>query len=640
MRYRADIDGLRAIAIIPVILFHLAVPGFGGGFVGVDIFFVISGFLITSIIYREIEDDKFSFIQFYERRIRRIFPALFFVLIISVLISLFILLPKDMRAFSKSLVAATVFAANLLFWKQGGYFDSQAIEKPLLHTWSLSVEEQFYIAFPILFLLLTRTMPKRVSFILIGLMLASFAAATLQYPFRLFSPLTIFYLPVFRAWELLLGGVLALNIIPNPFTHRQRNLFSLIGLTLIVYSVYQPFTASVFHAANLLYPCLGAALVIYAGSGGYSSVVGKVLGWRPLVLIGLISYSLYLWHWPLIVFAKYYLVRDLLPIDKVYIFAASLFLATLTWRYVERPFRSKTGSISRSTILKLSLASVIALISFGLVGYFTGGIPQRIPTHVIPTDHRISHNPVSPLPESNKRLPIYAVGTTGGDAPSFLVWGDSHAEVLLEMFDEAAKEESKSGLVIAMSACRPLIGVGHCTDAALPFIERHPTIKTVILVAKWGFTANGYVYKRGGVRPEVFPPAYEKKINERFQKGLKLTIQYLLARHVHVIFMNDVPEVGWDVATLRRSKWFGRKHPYQPPTYAEYLTCQKPVFDALHRLHDLDFRIIDLAPLFCSSGTCMVEKDGFTLYMDDNHLSAKGAEIVLPQIRKILALTD
>lgn len=323
LRYRPDIDGLRAVAVLAVVLFHAGISSISGGFVGVDVFFVISGFLITTIIVKEIRRGDFSLTVFYERRIRRILPAFFVVMLFSAVVAYSLLLPQDFENFGKSLVAASLSVSNLLFWRESGYFDSTAELKPLLHTWSLGVEEQFYLFFPLLLMFIARFFKQRWT---LWIVLIAFSSLLLSAWGAKHQPSATFYLLPTRAWELALGGLLAMGGVPPIHQRFWREIEALLGLGLIVWGISALTPESSFPGLNALYPCLGAALVIHAGSSG-PSMVGNVLSWRPLVLIGLISYSLYLWHWPLLVFAKYYLIRPLTTLETSTVVASSFVAA-------------------------------------------------------------------------------------------------------------------------------------------------------------------------------------------------------------------------------------------------------------------------------------------------------------------------
>src|SRR5258708_7906370 len=296
--YRADIDGLRAVAVLLVFAYHLGTARVRGGFVGVDVFFVISGYLIGSIILSEIDSGKFSLLSFYERRVRRILPALFVALAVCAVLAYKFFLPAELDEFAKSFLAATFSFSNVFFYHQAGYFEGPAAMKPLLHTWSLAVEEQFYIFLP-LFLLAVRRYSLAVRRnIVMAVTICSFIISAWG-AFK--NPDATFYLAHTRAWELLLGTLLALDFIPHFSGRSWRNFLSAAGLTMILASAVLYEKTTPFPGLAAAVPCFGAALIIAAGRDG-SSFVGTALSLRPVVFIGMISYSLYLWHWPLIVF--------------------------------------------------------------------------------------------------------------------------------------------------------------------------------------------------------------------------------------------------------------------------------------------------------------------------------------------------
>ncbi len=322
MEYRREIDGLRAVAVLPVILFHAGFSWFAGGYVGVDIFFVISGYLITTIIINDIENGRFSIAKFYERRARRILPALFFVLICCIPFAWMWMVPSQFKDFSQALVAITFFSSNILFWRKEDYFAPAAEENPLLHTWSLGVEEQFYIFFPILLIMLWRFGRQPVFYVVCLLSLISFLLS--EWGWRN-NPEANFYLLPTRAWELGIGAICAFILNGRPVKSNQ--FLSLTGLVLIIYSIFAFDESLPFPSAYALLPVLGAALIIIYGSS--STFTAKILSMKWLVGIGLVSFSAYLWHQPLLAFAR---IRSLTDPSAVLLFGlcvASVILAFL-----------------------------------------------------------------------------------------------------------------------------------------------------------------------------------------------------------------------------------------------------------------------------------------------------------------------
>lgn len=372
MKYRPEIDGLRAVAVVAVILFHAGFVPFSGGFVGVDVFFVISGYLITSLIYEEISAGNFSLARFYERRARRILPALYLICLACVPFAYFWMFPSDLQDFSESLIAVNLFVSNVLFWLESGYFDTAAELKPLLHTWSLAIEEQFYIFFPLLLLLL-RALSRRFIFVFICAMsLGSLAIA--EYGSH-YYPGATFYLVPSRSWELGVGALLSIAIGSNRavggIVQRTGSLF---GLTLICYAIFAFDSATRFPSLWALIPVIGTALVILYASG--DEIVGRILSWKPIVGVGLVSYSAYLWHQPLFAFARIYSLDEVSITQYWALIATTFAMAFLSWKYVESPFRNRRVMTVRKMIVCL-IPAMIGIGAFGTLGYFENGFPKR-----------------------------------------------------------------------------------------------------------------------------------------------------------------------------------------------------------------------------------------------------------------------
>lgn len=367
MKYRPEVDGLRALAVLPVLFYHAGAPGFGGGFVGVDVFFVISGYLITGIILKDLKQGTFSLTYFYERRARRILPALYFVILFTLPMAWWSMMPSQLVDFSQSLVAVSVFAANVFFYLKSGYFEPAAELSPLLHTWSLAVEEQFYFVFPLFLMLGFRWFRRAILPVIIVLSVVSFVHAQ-----HLLStdPSQSFFLPFSRAWELMIGALLNFLPVRNESGKLRSECLSAMGILLILGSV-------VFLDANMPFPGLlaipptvGTALILYAASP--STLTGRILSNRFLVGIGLISYSTYLWHHPLFAFARLQSLHE--PPLSLFLALSvlSIGLAYLSWRFVEQPFRKK-GLLSRLQLVGISAVVIAPIMAIGLVGHVTNG---------------------------------------------------------------------------------------------------------------------------------------------------------------------------------------------------------------------------------------------------------------------------
>jgi peptidoglycan/LPS O-acetylase OafA/YrhL len=376
MHYRKDIDGLRALAVLPVILFHGGFEWLSGGYIGVDIFFVISGYLITSIILKEHSAGNFSLLNFYERRVRRILPALFFVLFACLPFAWFWLLPHELENFGESLLAVNVFSSNILFWQESGYFAPDAELIPLLHTWSLAVEEQFYVIFPLIIMLFWR-FGKGVLISLISV-IALMSLGIAEWGWREF-PDANFYLIPSRAWELMLGSLSAfyLYYYADHLTVLNRWIYhiaSLFGLSLIFYALLAFDKTIPFPSLYALLPTLGAVLIILFSQP--NTLVYRFLALKPMVGIGLISYSAYLWHFPLFVFAKIYYMDELSILLIGLLSLMALVMGYLSWRFIERPFRNK-HTFTRIQIFSFSAAISLLLMSIGFFLLYSEGAMFR-----------------------------------------------------------------------------------------------------------------------------------------------------------------------------------------------------------------------------------------------------------------------
>ena len=372
MNYRAEIDGLRALAVVPVILFHAGFKMFGGGFVGVDVFFVISGYLICSIIINELDEDRFSLLKFYERRARRILPALFVVMIACLPFAWLWLMPEDLKAFAQSMVAVVTFSSNILFWQESGYFATANDLKPLLHTWSLAVEEQYYIIFPLVLMFLWKKLSRAW---IVTLLAAAFVGSLIVAEWGAYNkPQAAFYLLPTRAWELLIGVFAAfyLRYYTTPANRWVNETLSLLGMALILYAIHEFSYKTVWPGVNAAVPCVGTVLLILFAQPG--TLVHKVLSLKPLVGIGLVSYSAYLWHQPLFAFAKYRYLELSTPV-LLLICVLTFVFAFISWRWIEKPFRTKT--FNRTQIFQFSGAFAAALLVVGVVGHVQNGFLDR-----------------------------------------------------------------------------------------------------------------------------------------------------------------------------------------------------------------------------------------------------------------------
>jgi peptidoglycan/LPS O-acetylase OafA/YrhL len=622
--YRSDIDGLRGIAVLAVVFYHFGTLGFTGGYVGVDVFFVVSGYLITGIVLREIQNNELSLARFYERRIRRIFPALFVTVGFTLTAAAVLFTPLSFENVGRSAVAVALFASNVMFWKDTGYFDAPAGHKPLLHTWSLSVEEQFYILYPVLLSIAWRVFPSTMVRCLV--VIASISLALSVYMVA-FHPEAAYYWAPTRAWELLLGGlIICAN--PTSLSRRSRSAVAALGLSAIAASVLLFDSSTSFPGAWAILPTAGTAAILYAGPER-TSAVGRLLTNQLLVGVGLISYSLYLLHWPLLVLAQQLAIVDLTVAQKAALLVVTFLLATASWRWVELPFRSRQYLSRRQVFVGGACAMSLAGVA-GLMVAISGGFPERFETEPRPQ-----------LTTCNFRLPDEAHGlcTLGGTSSpaTFLLWGDSHARALSTALSESASRQSRTGQLAFGAGCPPLIMPGppkrslrfgpnspQCrqfNQRMLEHIQAHRELTTIVLVARW--------VRYGEVGGDV----------AEFSPALKRTVSALSALGRRAVIVNQVPEVEHDVPeAYRMARMTGRNlNDILAPTRETYANRNRRVLAAFDALQREGAPVIDLRDRLCDNSRCRILDSGRLLYADDNHLSDYGARYVSLLFDPILA---
>ncbi|URQ74227.1 MAG: acyltransferase [Candidatus Ochrobactrum gambitense] len=495
--YRPDIDGLRAISVLSVIFYHYAFDLFGGGFVGVDIFFVISGYLITSHLYNEINGNTFSIFNFYSRRFKRILPALFSVIVFSLFAGYFLLLPGDFEGLSNSSIFAALGVSNFYFLLNTGYFDQSSDLMPLLHTWSLGVEEQFYLIWPLLFAIsakITKSAKICAFTILSIIIVVSFASSVVL---TKHSPSFAFYLLPTRAWELGIGGMLAFA--PKI----ERSLISYIatgaGLLIVMVSIFTINDKMPFPGAVALLPCIGAALIVWPKS---NNLISRIISFKPAVFVGLISYSAYIWHWPILVFYRFY--NDGFRPDRLescILIIVTLVVSHLSHRFIEKPARKmKWSSVS---VIKGGLLASCILAAFGYSISLSGGLPYRISDRIMAlasfeTMWTWSDCRLRSVAGIDKPVCYFGSDWEKAEHKIFL-WGDSHAEHFAPILNAGLLGQNASGILFnrcaaayggSVSRYQPLLPneVENCKKSykiAVSFLQSHSEIKTVVLAASW-----------------------------------------------------------------------------------------------------------------------------------------------------------
>ncbi|MBS1788706.1 MAG: acyltransferase [Acidobacteria bacterium] len=651
-QYRPDVDGLRAVAILPVVMYHVGFKGFSGGFVGVDVFFVVSGFLITSLILPEAVQRTFSIVNFYERRIRRIFPALFTIMLVSFPASFWLMWPEAFKEFGQSLIAATFFSSNILFWSKFGYFDNPSESRPLLHTWSLAVEEQFYILFPLYLIVVTRWFPRALKPATVVIALLSFGLSVYTVAS---SPTAAFYLMPSRVWELLLGALLAMKVFPPLNVPALRTALAGIGLVCIALAVGLLTSRSPFPGANALLPCIGTFLVIYAGTGGQNAV-GRLLSARWLVFIGLISYSLYLWHWPLIVFVELYRFRHISNGEAWAVIGLSVLLAVLSWKYIEQPFRTRRIAASRRSLFLMAGATMALTVMLAWPVHYKDGLPTRmsLAAQKLAAVSDDCHGPRtrcnSPTPEAVQFDKLCRIGAKPPTQVDFALWGDSHAEFVLSAVSEAAARVNRTGLQITSEGCPPLLNTSrsnrhyrHCqalTDAALKVVSE-PQIRRVILVARWALWTEGSRYRDENGDPiqlmDATSPTGQATNHEVFQRGLTRTLDALKSLGKEVTIVAPIPEIGWDVPSVLALETWHHRSIHSAPTLAEFLNRNRNSLRLLQELQQTyGFEMIYPHQILCDQAICHVTINSRPLYCDDDHLSGYGRSFLIPAFEQSL----
>ncbi|MGH1403097.1 MAG: acyltransferase family protein [Alphaproteobacteria bacterium] len=640
MKYRADIDGLRALAVLPVVFFHAGFNVFSGGFVGVDIFFVISGFLITSIIINDLDQDRFSIREFYERRIRRILPALYTVCTFVLVTGYFSFLPEEFEALGRSLGATLIFVSNILFWSETGYFDASVDLKPLLHTWSLAVEEQFYVFFPLLLLGAAKYANRRYLPFLLLVALISFGISIWGAENK---PSATFYWAPTRAWELLLGSIIALKAIPLVSNKGIMEAIGAIGLGLIVYAVFAFDYDTVFPGVNAVYPCLGAALLIYAHQG-HITVSSKILSLKPLVFIGLCSYSFYLWHWPVFVFAKYFSMNPLTDIERYGLIILTFLLSVITWKFIEAPFRDRSFVEGKWKVFILALLASIPLFSSSVLIVQSNGFSNRFENIDLLERQKKSHVNASCIDIkakdfSEKKCVLGNVEVE----PSFIVWGDSHAGAMMSAFSDFGEEVGRSGILASHSGCPPLLGVVmvrddkpyKCSKVHDKVLEEIKAGDTVFLVARWTYYVGKSMISHEG--PTWINDTKSKNISEDencrvFKDSLIKTVTAIKQRGGNVVLVDSVPE-------------YPRSVPDMIFLFQDDITVSKHLFEEnraytrtflKYVAQEYNVQYVDPSKALCDTNQCYANEGDIVFYFDNDHLSLEGAKRIAPVFRLYL----
>lgn len=658
MNYRKDIDGLRAFSVLPVIFFHAGFTTFSGGYLGVDIFFVISGYLISGIIIHELSNEKFRIFNFYERRIRRILPALLTVLFFTFSVSYFVLLPGEMHDLSQSLFSVIAFASNILFWIKSDYFAIESELNPLLHTWSLAVEEQFYIFFPLMMIAIWGLRLKTQILVLVAILILSLLSTTKLVPMDLSGK---FYLLPFRAWELLIGvlaAYISIYYLPDSFRKsKAANWLSFFGLVIIALSILFFDRNTPTPSLLTAIPCLGAFLVLLFSEE--SSISGKILGNKLLVFIGLLSYSAYLWHQPIFALTRIVSLNEPSTLLLFCLILITFILAYLTYIFIETPFRNRKKVQYKAVILIVLPISIILGFT-GLTGHFSKGFPDRFNPEDL-KDYIVYAESISDC--SNKDLPEN--WCISPENAKIAILGDSHADAISQSL---IGELGSSNIFLdkLVFPCLPilftsradkgnLINCENQNKLAYEYLKSNEDLEVIILHARWPLYIESTRFNNleGGVEygNDVFLTSTlgKDKSKKLAQKDLYDIFQKSIENYLElgklVVLIYSVPEVGWHVPTVAtRSRLMAKENFEISTSYERFQLRNKNVYKILDSLGDHQ-NLVRIYPesVLCNTyqqGRCTAYYEDKIFYGDDDHLSLLGADLISKLILKEIILNE
>jgi putative solute:sodium symporter small subunit len=658
--YRSEIDGMRAVAVVSIVLFHANQNWLPGGFLGVDIFFVISGYLITNIIMRDISSGGFSIASFYERRARRILPALFAVIFASMPIAYLFLFPHELREFAMSIMASVLFVSNIFFYKTINYFANNVELYPFVHMWSLSVEEQYYLIFP-LFIKVASIRQKYTFTILAISFCVSFTCAYLLSSIdRTFD----FYMLPTRYWEICAGALIV--FFPAAMWSRLSESLAVVGLVAVTGSILFIDQTANHPGMITLFPVAGSVLLIrYAHA---DTAVGRMLAWAPVSGIGLISYSVYLWHQPIFAFAMNRTEIFDGTAQKIGLACFVFGLGYLSWRFVERPFRDKCLFSGKDIFAYAGCAAALTIfLGCAIEGF--NGFPSRWPAATAVLDQSISTDFAAESRCSGQATPISPDEACVYNAPTktkIALWGDSHASAIavslaanLAKFEVGLRQFSQLGC-IPVGGLRVASNNGDsCVDfnrETLNFLLKSKDIETFILVARWPMYLDGSKFdnKEGGHTGIGDSYAFPVGVSssrlddplriDAIQAQFKTEIAAILAAGKRVVLVDPIPEIGWRVPEQMQRELFrsgGARPKLITIKYSAYEQRRRTTANLFHSV-DGNENILEIATgkLFCEPtglGRCIAEKDGRPLYSDDNHLTRLGADMLSREIVAELA---
>lgn len=634
---------MRALAVVPIILFHAGFELFSGGFIGVDVFFVISGYLITSILIEDIQNGQFSIIHFYERRARRILPALLFMVLTCIIIGWFVLTPYFYRDLFQTILSLALFLSNVLFYMKSGYFSPISELKPLLHTWSLSVEEQFYVLFPLILLAIYKFAKQYLFIILLCICLTSFGMCI----WLLDSDQSgSFYLSHTRAWELLLGAFVSILIKKHGIY--SSNLFSMVGLLMVLVPIFILNAHTPFPGYYALLPTIGTMLIILFSDN--FTLIGRLLATKFLVGIGLLSYSLYLWHQPMLAFIRHMSLREISTPQIIAAIGATFIASYFSWRFIEQPFRNK-NQISRKVIFSGATLILFVMIASGYYGHVKLGFPSRLTESsqsiaLGSFDKNPKQRDCFYLEKLSTIQDACVLGDNKNKSPQLALVGDSHADQLAWSLDRKLKKLGKSAYNLSFLHCKPLnfdenditFTENICFEKILEFLKDHHSIEAIIVSFRWTAHLTDTTFS---ARYHGAPKSSSEPLPTKRGSALHSKLKDLLGGKRSLI-VYPVPEVGEDVPNFTIKYRMLKDEDYEIEIPLNHFEERNNT-----TIQTLDKLAVDPEPerlypnkLFCSGelNSCKTVINNRSLYYDDNHLSNYGAAIVVDQMYDFLSI--
>lgn len=634
-KYRTEIDGIRALAIIPVIFFHFEVSYFSGGFFGVDIFFVISGYLITKIIYENLTNNKFSFSDFYYKRAKRLLPSLILVLFLILGIGFCFFDYLTYKYLGKEVFSSLLYFSNIIYYRSVGYFDTANKLKPLLHTWSLSVEEQFYLIFPFIFSITFRYLRKVRNLVILFsiILLISFWFNFFYNADNLSSK---YYLPHFRIWEFLAGSITFLLLIDSTMTKiKYSTIIHSSGLVLIFCSFY---FYSRFQLDILLLNILPVLATIILLIPLPNSLIYKFLQFNIFQQIGKISYSLYLWHWPIFVLFSYFYFKPFSTFQIIGLLLLTYCLAFLTWRFFENPIREEK-IFNKKTFIKLILIITGTLSILSLFIFLEDGFPSRnkankLLKEAVEDDYWEKLSKAENLNLSNNNFSEYIIGSKS-EYPTTILWGDSHARALAYGFDKNYNKNNEACLLFTLSSTPPVLGINFLNSSVslnkqnqkvIDYIKQNKSLKKVILCARWGY----YIKEKNLSLLNREISLSDSVINDNyFLYGLKKTIDKLIELGKEIYIIYPVPELNYDIRNIIghiSANFYNVKLESYLENKNQYIKKNQLFLDFIknYNINYKKLHLIEIQNFFYNDCNSIISNNHL-LFRDQNHLSKFGS---------------